>query len=127
MSNFQFNNKGAIGILTTLVLGIVLVMLAVMVVLTGISSRTNAFVFNQSEKTFIGMEGCIEDALVRLSRDDTYVGGTYDVGNVECNTVITGADTTRQVTVTGTQDTITRDAVLSVQVDPDFAIIEWNE
>jgi len=127
MLKYLPSNKGAIGILTTLVLGIVLVMLATMAVLTGISSRTNAFVFNQSEKTFIGMEGCIEDALVRLSRNNAYGGGLYDVGDVECEAVVSGADPTRQVIVTGTRDTIVRDAVLSVQLDPDFGIIEWNE
>ncbi len=98
-----------------------------MVVLTGVSSRTNAFVFNQSEKTFIGMEGCIEDALIRLSRDETYAGGLYDVGDVECEAVVSGADTTRQVTVAGTRDTITRDAALNVQLEPSFGIIGWGE
>lgn len=127
MSFIQINNKGAIGILTTLVLGIVLVMLAVAVVLTGISSRTNAFVFNQSEKTFIGLEGCIEDALVRLSRDNTYAGGMYDVGDVECEAVVSGSGTDRQLTVSGTFDTITRDALLNVQLDPSFGIINWAE
>ncbi len=127
MTNDQLNNRGAIGILTTLVLGIILIMLAVTVVLTGISSRTNAFMFNQSETVFVLTEGCIENILVLLSRDNDYSGGSYEVSDVDCTSSISGSDPNRDVTVTGTKDTITRDASLSVQVDPDFAIINWGE
>ncbi len=127
MTNNQFNNKGAVGLLTTLVLGIILIMLAVTIVLTGISSRTNAFMLNQSEKVFISMEGCAEESLIQLSRDNDYSGGSYEVDGVDCISVISGSDPNRDVTVTGTKDTITRDASLSVQVDPDFAIIRWGE
>jgi|GEM_PF-1995078 len=127
MTNDQFNNKGAIGLLTTLVLGIILIMLAVTIVLTGISSRTNAFILNQSEKVFISMEGCAEEAFIHVSRDNDYSGGSYEVDGVDCTASISGSDPNRNIIVTGIKDTITRDASLSVQVDPDFAIISWNE
>ena len=121
------NKRGAIGILTSLVLGVVLVMLAVSVVLTGISSRSNTFNLNQSQAVFIGFEGCIESALIRLNRDNAYVGESLIVDGVNCSVSISGIDEERTVTVTGSKNNITRDAVLDVQLSPNFGIIDWNE
>lgn len=125
--SFIHNNKGTIGLLTTLVVGAVVVMLALTIVLTGLSARTNAFTLNQSEKVFISTEGCIEEALIRLNRDHDYIGGTDMIGGVACTSVINGADPNRAISVSGIKDNITRDVFLQVRIVPDFAIISWTD
>ena len=127
MNNTIRNNKGAIGILTALILGAVLTMLAVTILLTGISSRNNAFLLNQSDKVFIPLEGCAENALIMLNRDDTYAGGTYALFGLNCSVVVSGSGSTRNLAVTAEKDGITRDMAMSVQLTPDFGIIEWTE
>lgn len=127
MKIFLKNQRGAIGILTTLLLSAVLVMMAVTVVLTGISSRANAFVLNESEKVFIAMEGCTEEALIQLSRDDNYNGDSYTVDGVNCTVYVAGSGGNRDLVIDGTKDNLTRDISLSVQIDPNFGIIDWEE
>lgn len=121
------NQRGAIGILTTLLLSAVLVMMAVTVVLTGISSRANAFVLNESEKVFIATEGCTEEALIQLSRDDAYSGDNYTVDGVSCTVYVAGSGVNRNLVIDGTKSNLTRDISLSVQIDPNFGIIDWEE
>lgn len=119
------NQRGAVAMLTTLVLSSVLVMLAVSVVLTGISSRANAFVLKQSENVFVSLEGCIENALIRLNRDNGYLGHSFSVNDADCTVNVSGSGDERTVTVSGNRDEVTRDVSLQVQLTPNFGIIDW--
>lgn len=121
------NQRGAVAMLTTLVLSSVLVMLAVSVVLTGISSRANAFVLKQSENVFVSFEGCIENALIRLNRDNGYLGHSFSVNDVDCTVSVSGSGDERTVTASGNKDEVTRDVSLQVQLTPNFGIIDWAD
>lgn len=124
---FSFrNNAGAIGILTTLVLGIVLVMITVTVVLSGISSRFNAFVLSQSDHVLISTEGCAEDALIQLSRNSAFPGGATAVDGTLCSVSVAGVGDFRDVTVSGSQFGITRTLSIRAQIVPPFHITRWE-
>ena len=128
-SNMKYftQTKGAIGILTTIVFGSVLVILAVGVVLSGISSRQNAFVFTQTELVFVATEGCSEEALIQLSRNNAYTGGNYELDGVDCTVSVSGSDPNRDVVIVGTKNDITRAMVVRVQLTPTFGIIDWDD
>jgi len=124
----QLNStKGAIGILTTLILTIALVAMAIGIALNGMSSRANALSLNQSEKVFIPVEGCSEEALIRLSRNHDYAGGSYSIGDVECTVAISGSDDTRDIVISGEKNNITRDLFIRAQINPSFGIMEWSD
>jgi hypothetical protein len=125
MTQPNSSKRGAIGILTTLVMGLVLVMAAVSMVLAGISSRENAFILSQSEKTLISTEGCAEEGLLRLSRDPAYVGGPLAMGDATCLLAIGGGGNT--IGVKGASDRITHNLLITIEQAPGFHISEWND
>ena len=127
MNNLFRNTKGAIGILTTLILTVALVAMAIGIALNGISSRANALNLNQSEKVFIPVEGCSEEALIRLSRNHDYADGSYNIGGVNCTVTVSGSGDTRDMIVSGEKYNITRDLFIRAQVKPSFAIMYWND
>ena len=108
-------------------LSFVLILIVVNVVLVGISSRANVFYLNQSEKVFIKTDGCTEEALIRLNRDNSYSGGVFTIGEVECTVSVSGMDPDRDITITGVGDEITRDLFIRVQLIPTFGIIDWSD
>lgn len=121
------DTRGAIGLLTTLVMGFSLLSLAVAVVVNGISSRLNTFNAFQSEKVFISAEGCAENALLLLSRNNNYSGGTFTFQGTDCSVSVGGNGAERDVVVSAEREGISKDIVLRVQVTPPFAIMEWTD
>ena len=122
---FNFNNRGAIGILTALVMGLALAMAAVTLALTGISSRQNALVLSQSEKTLISTEGCVDEALIQLSRNHAYLGGSLSQDSVACVATVQGSGDTRDVLVTGSHGTISHNLLIRISFVPSFHVTQW--
>ena len=127
MNKISNDIKGSVGILTAIVLGSVLTILAVTILLTGISSRNNALILNQSEQVFIPLEGCADNTLILLKRDNSYSGGSYTVDGVNCTAAINGTDNERDIAISAEKGNIRRDLAIRVQLKPEFGIIEWNE
>ena len=125
MTKFNFSKRGAIGILTTMVMGLVLVMAAVSMVLNGISSRENAFLLSLSDKALIATEGCAEEGLLRLSRDPAYPGGPLTMGDAACLLAIGGGGNT--LGVKGVNDRITHNLLITVDRAPTFHIAQWAD
>jgi hypothetical protein len=121
------STKGAIGLLTTLILTVALVAMAIGITLNGISTRANTLNLNQSEKVFIPVEGCLEEALLRLNRNNDYAGGSYNIGNVDCTVLVSGSGDTRNIVVNGEKNNITRDLLIRAQINPSFAIMQWGD
>lgn len=125
--NFLFKNTQGIALLTVIILSSVILMLAVNVTLLGISSRGNVFYLTQSGQVFVEGEGCVEETLLQLKRNVDYAGDVFTSGSVACTSVITGTGADRNALVTATRDEFTRDFSLTVQVDPSFGILTWDE
>lgn len=119
------NQRGAIGVLITLIIGFTLAVLSFQLALSDISSRNNVFTFNQSEEVFIPIEGCAEEALLRLSWDATYTGGNYTIGGVNCTVSVSGL-ANKDMVVTGELNNITRDLFIRAWPTP-LVIMEWSD
>lgn len=125
MKIFISNKSGVIGILTAMVMGFAMVMVAVSLVMTGISSRANAFTLSQSENALISTEGCAEEALVQLSRNHDYVGGSFFLGETSCVVTVQGLGELRSISVVGSHGTITHNLSIQVSFLPTFHITQW--
>lgn len=101
--------------------------MAIGIALNGMSSRANALNLNQSEKVFIPVEGCSEEALIRLNRNNDYVGGSYNIGGTDCTVAVSGSGDTRDILISGEKYNITRDLLIRAQINPSFGIMDWND
>lgn len=93
--------------------------------LTGVDDLEIGYAQQASTHALLAAQSCAEEAMLRLSRDNTYSGGTLAVGESTCTISVTGTpcgactvhvDSTREsftrsidvgVTITGTQVDIT--------------------
>ena len=121
-----FNTKGAIALTTMVVFGSIITMVIVSIVLLGLSSRLNAFNSIQSELSFIRAEGCMEEALIQLSRDDTYTGDVYSVDGSICTVVIEGTGDERMLELAAEDGYYYHDFTLLVKISPEFAILDFS-
>jgi preprotein translocase subunit SecG len=125
MKKFSSSKRGAIGILTTLVMGLVLVMAAVSLVLNNISSRASAFSLSRSEQALISTEGCAEEGLLRLSRNPAYPGGSLTLGDVAC--LLTVGDDGTTLEVVGSDGLMTHRLLVTVATAPAFHVSGWSD
>lgn len=111
-----------------LVVIIVAAILSVIVIETALSSLTH---LNISDLSLNGSaaeyytNGCMQEALIRLDRDNSYVGGTLMLGSGTCSVVVSGADINRTVAVSGNLSNYQYNLSVDVILNP-FHIVKWD-
>lgn len=131
MHKLLVNQRGAIGLLTTLMVSVVLLILALAVVLNGISSRFNTFLLTDSDRLLLITQGCVEDSLLRLARDSNYSGGAVVIGGVSCTVSVQGTAPDLELTVSASDNSFTKALQLDVTLaaEPALAatVTDWIE
>ena len=118
--------SGAIALASMVVLGSIVTLIVISIVVLGISSRENAFNTNQASLGFIRAEGCFEEALLHLSRDDTYTGGNYEIDGSQCTVVVDGTGEERSLALESETGNYHHHFSALIQVDPVFAILDFS-
>lgn len=126
MKNYLSDNRGAIALTMTIILGAAAFLIIMTVTMLGISARTNAFDSASSEITFVKAEGCLEEALLQLSRDETFSGADYDIDGSSCSASVSGADNQRAVMIDASEDDFYQHFEVEVQLLPEFAILSFR-
>jgi len=118
--------RGAIALITMVVLGAVVTIIVTSTIILGVSSRQNALHLNQSSVVFIKADGCLEEALLRLNRDDAYGGDTYEIGDMECEISVSGSEDERTITIEAVEEAFYHHFSVEVQIDPSFGILSFS-
>jgi len=109
-----------------MVLGSVITLIIISIVLLGISGRSNSFNLGQSEIVFVKAEGCLEEALIQLSRDHEYAGDTYIVDDSTCAVGVSGSGDERVISVDASEEDFYHHLIVDVQIAPTFAILNFS-
>lgn len=116
------------GFIMMITLIIIAAIISVIVVGVSLSSIT----FLQSTDTTISgergryyTEGCMQEALIQLSMDNTYSGGTLTLSGASCVVVVSGVGGSRTVTVAGDLNDFANSLSAEVTLVP-FAVTEWD-
>jgi hypothetical protein len=82
-----------------------------------------------SNDALLSAESCAEEALVRLSRDSNYSGGSLTIGSAQCSIIITGVPCGNCVIdVEAVRDDYTRSVQVGVTVTgTSIDITDWAE
>lgn len=127
-------NAGYIAITTVVIISVVSTAIAVTIVFSGLSERFIVFEENQSQQLLLSLDGCTEEALLRLKKDPSYTGGTIPYLNINCAVSISGVGSTRTITATGSLNSVTRslqsDIALGTNVSGNaesVTISTWSE
>lgn len=121
------NRPGAVILVLLLIVAAVGLMISLSLGLGAISENQMSLYSSVSGRIFYNMDGCGEEALIRLNRDNAYTGETITLNNTSCTIVVTGSGSTRTINVTATQTDYTRKLQINVTLSPTFAVTQWEE
>lgn len=111
---------------TVLIVSAVVVAIAMSTTLIGIGEgKTGLLHWNGSNGLYLA-EGCMEDALLRLRANSTYVGGIITRPEGSCTATVTGGPT-YTVAVTATNATATRRIQVVATRTDKITISSWKE
>lgn len=84
------DERGAAALIVFLVVLAVSLIVVSTTSLTGVGNLSIGFSTQASSDVVLSAESCAEEAFVRLTRDNTYAGGTLVVGDSTCTVTVTG-------------------------------------
>jgi len=116
MTIFTRFRSGATMLLTVLIVGFVALLVTLSTAMRGIGELNMGFAENQSYETLAIADACAQEALLQLSLDDEYTGGTITVGDGTCTITVTTSGTDRTIDVSATIDRWTRKYTVEVNL-----------
>ena len=132
VKNFNVKNinksdtRGAIALTAMVVLGAVIILIVSSVTLLGISGRYNSLQLHESDIVFIKAEGCMEEALLQLSRNSDYPGSSYNVDGTDCIVSVSGSGSQRVLMLEAAEQNFYHHFTVDVQIDPLFGILGFS-
>ncbi len=119
------DQKGFVTITTAVIIFFTTLILALSIQFAGIGVLQTGYLNNLSAQAYSLADGCLEEAMLRLTTDDTYTGGTVTVGDDYCTITVTGAGATRNITSMSTVNDI-----VNREIEADVTITDmggWND
>jgi len=124
--------KGIIALISLLVIAAVTLAIGISISLLSISEMNMGLKGSKSGQAFHLTDSCLEEALMRLKRDENYSGGSLNIAEGLCNIIIEVNGDQRTINVTANLDNIEKriKAVTNVTVYGGrhyHEIISWQE
>lgn len=123
---FNRTQSGAAVLMAVMILTAILVSISLTVGLSSIAENQINLYQTQSNRLFVNTDGCAEEALTRLNRDNAYSGGTISLGMTSCVITISGSGNSRTITVAGTRNDHVKTLEAQVTLSP-YTITSWQE
>ncbi len=114
-------------------LSFVIIISAVTLLMTlslGISSITQTKAGLTREKSIalrINAEGCIDEALIRLNRNNSYAGENITLNGTACVLTVSGSGSVRTINVSAVNGDYVKTTQVGVELTPVFKITSWQE
>ena len=124
----SYSKSGYVAISIVLILSVISIAVAVTVAQLGIGEGQTSLSHSKGEETLHFVEGCLEDALLKLRASASYAGGTISRPEGSCTITVSSVATTYTVTATTTATTYRR-SVQAVVVRGSSAVTlsSWKE
>ncbi len=128
-SHWIKDERGAAALIVIVILMAVLVLVVSRVAFTGLDELSANQSAQLGTTIILSAESCAEEALLRLSRDNTYGGGSLTVGDTVCAISVSGTPCGNcTVDVTANSQNYTRRIQASVNVSgPIVNVVNWSE
>lgn len=114
-------------LIAMIVVSVVLMVISLSMGILSISENQIGLYQSRAAVTFINAEGCVDEALLSLSRNNAYTGGSvFGMESTNCVAVVSGVGASRTVDVTATNGQYVRRISVGVNLSP-FSITSWSE
>lgn len=119
---------GYIAISTALIVSLVVLLASVTVTMLSINEGQSALSITKSEETLGFVEGCAEDALLKLRANNSYIGGSITRPEGTCTITVTGAASPWIVSATTTATDYKKSITVTVgKTGNKLNITSWRE
>jgi len=120
------DTKGAMVLTSMILMAAIVVIVSLSIGVSSINQSEISLYSNLGLRTVINIDGCGEEALIRLSRDADYIGETLTVGNTTCVISVSGSGANRTVSIAGTNGNFVKILEIEANVLPSFEIESWS-
>ena len=117
--------SGYVLVIAIIVIASIMSIIAIKTSLSSITHLEKSTASLKVNEVSSSVESCLEDSLLRLNWDNTYVGDSYFLGDVNCSVVISGSGNTRTVNVTAIIGNNTENVTADVTLSP-FAVTKYD-
>jgi len=127
MKTIRKTNEGAAVLIIVIIMGSAMLLISLSLGVSSISENLINLYQSQSSRLSLSIDGCAEEALIRLNRDNSYNGENLVIGDTSCIISVSGSGSSRTVSITGTKSDYTRQLEIAVNISPIYAITSWQE
>jgi len=107
-------DRGFIGLITVIILGLIILVLGLSASFTGQTQLIIAAGADRAENARQANEACVDEALNRLRLDNGYTGSfTLAVGSVTCSATVSGVSPTKTIAVATTDGSYVQSATVT--------------
>jgi len=123
------NERGAAALMVTIILMAIAVLVVSTTALIGLDDLEIGSSSQTGSHAILSGESCVEETILRLTRDHSYAGGVLDVGGTQCTTVVTGTPCGAcTLDVTAVEQSFTRKLRVEVTLTGSSVnITQWKE
>lgn len=107
---------GVATLVAVVVIAAITLAVALRVSFSSVSGLAAAFGEGQAAVAMAGLDGCVDEALLRILRQSNYGGGAFGIGRAGCAVSVQGTGATRTIRATGTVATFFRAATVDVSL-----------
>jgi len=119
-----FEKRGGFAVLTSvIIISAVLLVIALSLGVNSISENQIGMYQSKAQRVFVNADGCAEEALIRLSRDNAYTGETISIDSTSCVISVAG----NVITVRATNTNYSKSLRINVILLPNPTITSWQE
>ena len=123
----KYHSHGYIALITVIILSAVSLAVATTVSLLAIGEAQSSYALSKGEDTLGFVEGCMEDALLKVRASDAYTGGAITRPEGTCTITVSTGGNVWTVTATTTATTYKRTIQAIVTKSTSLVITSWKE
>jgi hypothetical protein len=119
-------NSGYILIFSIIIIASIMTVVVIRGALTTTTNLEKNFTLVNEQKIELYTEGCLEEGLIQMNRDEGYAGDSYSIDSGTCVVSVSGSGNVRTVSASGELDGYFMDLSADVTLVP-FVITSWDE
>jgi hypothetical protein len=120
-------SQGAATLISILIITTVILTISLSLGISALNESQSSFYHSYFGRMFLNTDGCAEEALTKMDRNNSYTGETLVINNTSCVITVSGSGKLRTLLVTATNTDFTRKIQIDVNIFPTVTITAWQE
>jgi len=122
------DRRGMAALMIVVIIGAALLLMAYSAIFLGLGDLEMGYNYQRGNEAMSVADGCMEEALYRLRKNNSYVGATLTLDNGTCVIVVSGSGATRTINVTATSDAYTKKIQADISISGNtITTNSWQE